>query len=161
MPSWEDAKALFDKAGHQLFRSCSHDFYAVRQESFWDIIIVNGDHRFAGVLWDLQHWFKRLKPGGLFLTDDYGNSDTPEVTPAVNKFIQLNQENISNSGYRMVPFQNKGKEVPISLTIVYFFEIEESKRNNFMAVSIFGPSTKPILKEEFCIPSRYPVEPPH
>ena len=124
---WENAKTLFDQAGHQLFRSCSHEFYAVRQESFWDIIIVNGDHRFAGALWDLQHWFKRLKPGGLFFTDDYGNSDTPEVTPAVNRFIQLNQENISRSGYRLVPFQNEGKEVPISLTIVYFLKSQNPK----------------------------------
>ena len=124
---WNDAKSLFDEAGHQLFRSCSHEFYALRQESMWDVIIIDGDHRFPGAFWDLHHWFKRLKPGGLYLADDYGNTDSPEITPAVNRFIQLNKENISRSGYRVVPFQNKGKEIPISLTIVYFLKSRNPK----------------------------------
>lgn len=117
-----DAKRIFDKAGYDLLRCCSHEFYSENSTRTWDLIIIDGDHRKPAALWDLHHWFKRLKPRSIIIGDDYANSDTPEVTHAVNGFIRLNKQNISRSGYRVLPFQNKGKEIPISLTIVYFMK---------------------------------------
>jgi hypothetical protein len=123
---WTSAREVFDAAGHQLHRDFSHEHFARSGKRSWDVIIVDADHRYSAALWDLQHWFKRVKSGGLMLADDYANCDTPEVTPAVNEFIRLNPKAIAKSGYRLLPFQNKGKEVPISLTIVYFLKAEHA-----------------------------------
>jgi hypothetical protein len=88
------------------------------------LIIVDGDHRYSPALWDLHHWFKRLAPGGILMADDYANVDTPEVTRAVNDFIRMNKANILKKGFKVIPFQNKHKEIPISLTVVFFMKVE-------------------------------------
>jgi|GEM_PF-750895 len=124
---WVEAKRVFDESGYELIRCCSHEFYAESSTRVWDLIIIDGDHRYPAALWDLHHWFKRLKPGGIIIGDDYANSDTPAVTRAVNVFIRMNKENICRSGYRVLPFQNKGKEIPISLTIVFFMKSQNPK----------------------------------
>ena len=124
---YQQSLQLFQENGHTLHRTFSHKFYQENSKATWDVIIIDGDHRFHPALWDLHHWFKRVRPGGLLVADDYGNSDTPEVTKAVNSFIAKNEGNIARSGYKILPFQNKGKFVPISLTIVYFMKKENPR----------------------------------
>jgi hypothetical protein len=116
---YQEARNVFSRHGHTLERDFSHRFYARTADRQWDVIIVDGDHRYHAALWDCHHWFQRLRPGGLLLVDDYANVDTPEVTRAVNDFIDL-QPAISKVGYRVLPFQNSGKRIPVSLTFVYF-----------------------------------------
>ena len=120
---WKKSKELFDRAGFQLYRNRSHEFYAAHVDRSWDVIIVDGDHRYRPALWDLHHWFKRLRPGGVLIADDYANCDTPDVTRAVNEFVRLNEPNFAQLGYHVLPFQNAGKEIPISLTIVLFRKV--------------------------------------
>ena len=134
---WRDSKEslsvykrslrLFQENGYTLYRSFSHKFYQEYSKDTWDVIIIDGDHRFHQALWDLHHWFKRVRSKGILLADDYGNSDTPEVTRAVNSFITKNEKNIARSGYKILPFQNEGKFIPISLTIVYFMKKENPR----------------------------------
>ena len=60
------------------------------------------------------------RSGGLLAVDDSGNSDTPEVTVAINKFIGRKRAKIVRTGYRPMDFQNKTKNIPNNLSFVYF-----------------------------------------
>ena len=117
---FESTKRLFEQNGHTLHRTFSHEYYGGSRERKWDVVIVDGDHSFAPAYWDLGHWFGRVRAGGLLLADDYANADTPEVTRAVNAFVDANGEFIRRSGYQVLPFLNDAKSIPISLTVVYF-----------------------------------------
>ncbi len=123
---YEQSKHIFDESGHQLVRTYSHKYWEETQNQTWDLILVDGDHRYASALWDMHHWFQRLRPGGVMIADDYANSDTPGVTRAVNRFIELNAEGIAQTGYTVLPFQNKKKYIPISLTFVYWMRGENT-----------------------------------
>jgi predicted O-methyltransferase YrrM len=61
--------------------TASKDF----QDLSLDLVFVDGDHTFEGVLSDLNSWYPKLKPGGVFLGHDYGY---PGVVNAVNAFIR-------------------------------------------------------------------------
>ncbi len=123
---WNESNSIFEKHGHSLLRLYSQDYYSESEGSEWDVILVDGDHRYTEALWDFEHWFNRVKPNGIMIVDDYGNSDTPEVTRALNEFIRNNRHKILKSAYRVLPFQNKGKEIPISKTIVFLMRNEIS-----------------------------------
>ena len=123
---YEQSERVFSESGHQLVRTYSHKYWEETRDQTWDLILVDGDHRYDPALWDLHHWFQRLRPGGVMIADDYGNSDTPGVTRAVNRFIELNTEGIAKTGYTVLPFQNKKKYVPISLTFVYWMRGDQS-----------------------------------
>jgi hypothetical protein len=118
---FEVASKIFDQPHCKLKRTFSRDFFReLSSEATYDLIIIDGDHRYHYALWDLHHWFKKLRPNGLLIADDYANSDTPDVTKAINRFIEMNEMNIKRRGYERLEFQNVGKQIPISLTFVYF-----------------------------------------
>lgn len=54
-----------------------------------DAVFIDGDHSYDAVLADLNFWWKKVKPGGQMLGDDY-ESCCPEVAPAVKKFANDN-----------------------------------------------------------------------
>ncbi len=122
---YRSASLVFKQfAGAELIRARSHEYFQQSGSRTWDVIIIDGDHRYGPALWDLHHWFKRLRPGGLLVADDYANSDTPEVTRAVNDFLARNTTAVARSGYRVLPFQNYGKQIPIALTVVFFEKLQ-------------------------------------
>ncbi len=55
------------------------------QDASLDLLFIDGDHTYNGVLGDLTAWHPKLKPGGLFLGHDYGY---PDVINAVRDFIR-------------------------------------------------------------------------
>jgi hypothetical protein len=48
-----------------------------------DCVFVDGDHSYNAVLEDLRFWFKKVRPGGQMLGDDYW---MPDVRRAVEEF---------------------------------------------------------------------------
>jgi hypothetical protein len=87
---YEHSKRVFDASGHEPIRSYSHEYREETPLQTWGPILVDGDHRYAPALWDMPHWFKRLRPDGINIADDCANPDTPDGTRAVNRFIELN-----------------------------------------------------------------------
>jgi Methyltransferase domain len=67
-----------------------------------DCIFIDGDHRYEGVIQDLQSWFPKLKKGQLMLGDDYW---MPPVAAAVNDFFAAQGKEVffftSNTGYKI------------------------------------------------------------
>lgn len=116
---YDASKALFDKFGQTLIREKSDDFFKNNSRQF-DVVIVDGDHRLEPAFRDLLNALAALRPGGLLICDDYGNSDTPDVTRAVGKFISVAGDFYDAAGYKPIWFQNAGKPAPIQLTALYW-----------------------------------------
>jgi Nucleotide-diphospho-sugar transferase/Methyltransferase domain len=53
-----------------------------------DCVFVDGDHSYAAVAADLDFWWKKVRPGGQMLGDDYWMG---QVAQAVNDFAQRNK----------------------------------------------------------------------
>jgi hypothetical protein len=85
-------------------------------------VYIDGDHSFKPCFWDVTHWFYRTDAEGLMVVDDYGNVDHPEVTKAVNAFIEKHNTAIERMGYRSYEMYSgkRNKPVPISKANVFF-----------------------------------------
>jgi predicted O-methyltransferase YrrM len=54
-----------------------------------DILFIDGDHSYQGVINDFSLYHDLVKPGGYIVFDDYNDSQySPEVNPAVNEIIK-------------------------------------------------------------------------
>lgn len=74
------------------FRGTSAAFFAARPAGArFDLVYVDGSHRFADVVSDAFAGFDALKPGGIMIFDDYlmspydGKADCP--APAINRLL--------------------------------------------------------------------------
>jgi len=67
----------------ELWRLKSQVAASLFEDSFFDLIYIDGDHTFEGVSSDLSVWFSKIRPGGVFCGDDY---DWDGVKRAVNNF---------------------------------------------------------------------------
>lgn len=117
--TFQSSTSIFERFKGTLLRMTSDQFFAQNSKMF-DVIIVDGDHRFEPATKDLRNSLQFLVPGGLLMCDDYGNSDTPEVTRAVNRFLDENPNFYSAAGFRPIWFQNKGKHIPIQLSVAFW-----------------------------------------
>lgn len=53
-----------------------------------DWAYVDAGHTEPSVSEDLEIWYRKLRPGGLFMGHDYGNPNWPGVRSAVNHFLR-------------------------------------------------------------------------
>ncbi len=60
-----------------------------------DLLHIDGDHTFAGVMTDMQLFMPLVKSGGYVAFDDYGHDSLPEVYTAVSAYMD-------NGGYEFV-----------------------------------------------------------
>jgi predicted O-methyltransferase YrrM len=49
------------------------------RKTCYGLLVIDGDHRYAGVKHDLESYLGTVKPGGYVLVDDYGNPSWPDV----------------------------------------------------------------------------------
>lgn len=94
----------------------------------FDLIYVDGDHRYNYALWDMLAFFGVLNDDGLMMIDDYANVDVPGVTTAFNDFVRLARPNIARLGYLEGQFRNRGKFVPVSQFTTYVLPVARSVR---------------------------------
>ena len=52
-----------------------------------DAVFIDADHSYTAVMADLEFWWKKVRPGGWILGDDY-DSCFPSTTAAVNDFAK-------------------------------------------------------------------------
>lgn len=57
----------------EIHRGKSADLSVQFQDQYFDWIYVDGDHRYEGVMQDLEMYLPKLKRGGLVAGDDYDN----------------------------------------------------------------------------------------
>jgi hypothetical protein len=119
----------YERWGYTLLRTSSLDFLnALPDDAYFDLIYVDGDHRFLPALLDMCAALPYVANGGLLAVDDYANVDTPEVTRAFNRFCELHVDNILRMGYVENSFRNAGKHVPIVQRTVFLQPVEISRR---------------------------------
>ena len=124
--------------GGKLLKTTSEIYYRSLEEGKeFDVIFIDGDHRFIPALQDMVHWFSKLKVGGVLIVDDYANTDTPQVTAAVNWFLEMYQDNIASVDEITKSFKNKGKHIPVFNKDIFIFKKSECK-NNYSSLYIWG-----------------------
>jgi SAM-dependent methyltransferase len=93
---YEDASKLLQTHGNRsrLIRGFSNDAKVLStfEDEGLDFIYVDAAHRFWGVAQDLQNYWKKLRPGGLFAGHDYWHSYRCEVVYAVNGWVTENRQ---------------------------------------------------------------------
>ena len=80
--------------GVEVVREKSEVFLPKFEDEFFDLIYIDGDHRFTGVLSDLILSANRVKRGGFIVIDDLhlnenGSSPWPEIMMAFSAFLQF------------------------------------------------------------------------
>lgn len=119
---WEDeegaqrvylgAQEVYDRAGQKLLRLKSESFFE-QNADFYDLVYVDGDHSLQSAVFDLKASWSSLKPGGLLMFDDYGNTDTPQVTKAANIFMADLGSELDFGVFFGSMFRNSRKHFPI------------------------------------------------
>ncbi len=86
----------------KIIRQSSTVWFDSCQDNHLDWIYIDGDHSYEGCYADLINAYKKVKPGGLILGDDFkwpkATWSKPGVTRAVNQFVD--NHNLRNNFYR-------------------------------------------------------------
>lgn len=89
-------RAILDKFGkaHYHIGNSSKQLSSLA-DNYFDVIYVDADHSYQGVLKDLEQAIKKVKPDGYIICNDYTNFDPIQVMPygvyaAVNRFANEN-----------------------------------------------------------------------
>ncbi len=53
-----------------------------------DLLHIDGDHSFDGVMTDCKTWIPKVRKGGIVCFDDYGHPTLPSVKKAVQQYIE-------------------------------------------------------------------------
>jgi Methyltransferase domain len=151
---YDSARATFESFGQPLHRKMSYEFaVSLDAAARYDVIYVDGDHRFEPALWDISYFFKHVADGGLLAIDDYANVDTPQVTPACNEFIRTHQANIRRIGYVPIWFVNKGKEVPVVQVTLFIEPMPDAEKVDCGGV-LGQPSRRVDARADLAPPTR-------
>lgn len=57
-----------------------------------DLIHIDGDHTYEGVMSDCKNWLPKVRIGGYVAFDDYGHDSLPGVYKAVSEYMNNNKE---------------------------------------------------------------------
>ena len=68
-----------------------------------DYIMIDAGHDYDSVKDDINHWYHKVKPGGIISGDDYGGSYFPGVTKAVDEYFYHQFERGFRNWYRKKP----------------------------------------------------------
>lgn len=49
-----------------------------------DLMYIDGDHSYNGLMTDIENYHKRLRPGGTLILDDYGHRAWPDIARCVD-----------------------------------------------------------------------------
>ena len=82
--------AAVPKSDYQLVQHLSTDKQALGQlkNHQFDILVIDGDHSYAGVQFDFDTFSPLVRHGGLVLIDDYAQKHWPEVTRFVDEKVK-------------------------------------------------------------------------
>ena len=91
------------KGRAKLFREKSWDAAAQFEDQSLDLVYIDGDHTYEGVVKDLAAWLPKVRRGGILCGDDIG---WPGVKMAVDEFflkLGRNYQIIHKNGFENMP----------------------------------------------------------
>lgn len=69
--NYEDIKLLLSRYPNiTVVQSLTHEYALTQNDNSVDIILLDADHSYTGLLRDLRAWFLKIRQGGLFLFHD-------------------------------------------------------------------------------------------
>ncbi len=80
-----------DPSEVSIFQGLSTDKKVLKQAKLvgkLDMLLIDGDHSYEGVKFDVDHYSDLLGAGGIMIIDDYGTSDWPEITRYVDEELK-------------------------------------------------------------------------
>lgn len=88
-------KRMEDKPFVRICRGYSFDVVREFPNNFFDMIYIDADHTYEGCLRDTRDWYKKIKPGGFLIGDDYFSHKNKKgvlfgVIEAVDTFTKEN-----------------------------------------------------------------------
>lgn len=90
------------------FSESSEALAAIREQTI-DLLVIDGDHSYAGVKRDFENYRDLVRAGGLILFDDYDTSDWPEIREYVDKEVRPNKDmELVAAGFRTALFRKTG-----------------------------------------------------
>lgn len=98
------------ESDYSVIKHLSTDLEAVEVagQQQYDLLIIDGDHSYAGVKTDFENYAQFVKLGGYIIFDDYNSADWPEVKQYVDdempkhEFVSLVGSSWRTSVYRVV-----------------------------------------------------------
>ena len=93
-----------------------------------DLLFIDGDHRYNGVINDFNSYFNMVNSGGYILFDDYlpykkPNNDDRDCPKAIKYLIELNKDKIKNIGLvKDLCESNKYKKIDLNYNSVYIIK---------------------------------------
>jgi hypothetical protein len=91
---YEETVARLERFGDrsEIWRTTSIEAAARIDPGTLDFVYVDARHDYSAVKEDLEHWFAKLRPGGIFAGHDYIDGETPQgtfgVKSAVDEFFE-------------------------------------------------------------------------
>lgn len=84
------ARVGMDESEYTLIKHLSIEPEAMEKASQrqYDVLVIDGDHSYAGVKTDFENYAKFVKVGGYIIFDDYSSPDWPEVQEYVDSEIE-------------------------------------------------------------------------
>jgi len=67
--------------------STEHGAYVKASRRRYDVLVIDGDHSYAGVKSDFDIYAPLVKTGGFIIFDDYSSEDWPDVQDFVDKEV--------------------------------------------------------------------------
>ena len=139
---YEQSKRIFDDLGGDLLKTTSEIYFrSIDKQKRFDVIFVDGNHRLSYALKDMTYWFSCLAVGGVMIIDDYANVDTPDVTKAVNLFLEMHEDSILTVDACDRWFKNRGKHIPVCNKAVLVYKGRERETNMF---ELYGGAEKQL-----------------
>lgn len=94
------------KGRYEVCRGYSNIVVESFEDSFFDFIYVDANHSYEGCKQDLEAYWKKLKPGGLLMGDDYHLKDVETLTfgnrPPVTFGVTKAVKEFAKSKHRLV-----------------------------------------------------------
>ena len=77
-----------------LIKAMSTDVAAIKTANTqaYDVLIIDGDHSFAGVRADFENYLPAVKRGGYIIFDDYDAPEWPDIKNFVDRHVRQNLE---------------------------------------------------------------------
>lgn len=93
-------RSKFKNANVEIIRESSKNAISLIPDKSLDFIYIDANHAYEEVLWDIEHWSKKVKDNGLISGHDYDFTHW-NVIIAVNEYCNKSTENI-----RIIVFEN-------------------------------------------------------
>jgi predicted O-methyltransferase YrrM len=68
--------------------STSDQAIAFAGKRHYDVLVIDGDHSYAGVKADFENYLGMMRPGGFIIFDDFNSEDWPDVQRYVDNEVK-------------------------------------------------------------------------